>query len=239
MSTLLQLLANYYDSVLDNERIYREYVSCSSTNSNVSPQHEPSPRIEQEMLLLQRQVYQLTSEVQVLHRENDTLKELQKAQRSLMETKLNNSKKTIEKLKKQLNEQNGKSSSSATPPPTQLRKRELHLLSPLTGRRLEGAGLEQIPQAANGSMGLRRALSSGHHTLFDDNDTGNLTADRIDDVNFVGSIKNKEKLAQIVLPTDELSHSEGAHRKPIRQNGRKRRLTRKRIQKLNTDSEVD
>lgn len=237
MSTLLQLLANYYNSVLESERIYHENVACSSSVPCPSLQREPSPKVEQEMLLLQRQVHQLTSEVQVLHRENDTLKELQKTQRALMESKVNNSKKTIEKLRKQLNEPDRKESNNATPPPTQLKKRKLHLLSPLTGRKLEGVGVSQISKNSNGSMGLRRALSSGQHTLFDDHDIGNQTLDHIADINFIDSIKNREKLLQIELPTNALSDNEEAQRKPSTKIGKKRRLARKPIQKLNNDSD--
>lgn len=237
---MLQLLVNYYESVVTSERIYLQHMNSGSLNrpvgngSGSSGSSNGNGSSEREMLLLQRQVHQLTSELQRQSHENDTLKELQKAQRALMESKLNNCKKTIERLKKQHHGRGVNGDAIEESGQGELKKREQHLLSPLVGRKLEGVSK---------TKGLRRALTSGQQTLFDDDnddDDRDGTADRINDVNFVGSIKRaggkSSKLAQAVITSDGISDEEGEE-KPS--NNKKRKLARKRIQNVSTDSEVD
>lgn len=238
MSTLLQLLANYYESVVTSERIYYQSVNrgrfngqgLSSSNSGGS---NSSGGSEREMLLLQRQVHQLTSELQRQSHENDTLKELQKAQRALMESKLNNCKKTIERLKKQNYGKSVNGNEIEGNGQGKLKKREQHLLSPLIGRKLEGVGK---------TKGLRRALTSGQQTLFDDendDDDRDGTTDHINDVNFVGSIRRagdkSGKLTQAIITSDGISYDE-EQEKP---QNKKRKLARKRVQNVGTDSEME
>lgn len=239
MSTLLQLLANYYQSVVSSELLYYQHVNRGSLNNPTSDGSDKNGGInssngsEREMLLLQRQVHQLTSELQRQSHENDTLKELQKTQRALMESKLNNCKKTIGRLKKQHYEKSLNGDAIEEVGGGQLKKREQHLLSPLVGRKLEGVGK---------TKGLRKALTSGQQTLFDDGNDGDDdrdgTADRINDVNFVGSIKRaggkNNSMAQAVITSDGISDKE--QEKPL---SKKRKLTGKRIQNVSTDSEID
>lgn len=253
MSTLIQLLTNYYKSVITSDRIYYDHTNHGIMNHRDLPpingngSSNSSSGSEREMLLLQRQVHQLTGELQRQSHENDSLKELQKTQRALMESKLNNCKKTIERLKKQSNNnvvnkdtvENGDEGG-------QLKRREQHLLSPLPGRKLEGVGK---------TKGLRRALKSRQHTLFDDDDddyTRDGTADRINDVNFVGSIRQTggkddnnnngdgDKLAQAIITSAGISEEEEDEQKQEEKPlNKKRKLARKRIQKVNPDSEGD
>lgn len=238
MSTLLQLLANYYQSVVSSELLYYQHINRGNLNNPTSNGSDKKGGInssngsEREMLLLQRQVHQLTSELQRQSHENDTLKELQKAQRALMESKLNNCKKTIGRLRKQHYEKSLNGDAIEEVGGGQLKKREQHLLSPLVGRKLEGVGK---------TKGLRRALTSGQQTLFDDgndDDDRDGTVDRINDVNFVGSIKRaggkNNRLAQAVITSAGISDRE--QEKPL---NKKRKLTSKRIQNVSTDSEID
>lgn len=258
MSTLLQLLANYYKSVVESEHIYYDNVNLYASHSKGSStgSSEPSSRVVEEMLLLQRQVSQLTADIQMIHRENDRLKDVQKTQRALMESKLNNSKKIIEKLKKEKDRHpNTVKSSSNTPPPIQLKKREqlnFHLLSPLNARKLEGAAnqddISDIPTSQKRSTRLRQVLTSGHQTLFDDDETTeNLSVERTDDVVFINSLKYRDKLAKIILPSEGLSDNEESQERTStvtiqdrdhKQGGqKKRKLARKRIQTVHTDNE--
>lgn len=256
MSTLLQLLANYYKSVVESEHIYYDSVNLYTSPSKGSStgSSEASSRVVEEMLLLQRQVSQLTADIQMVHRENDRLKDVQKTQRALMESKLNNSKKIIEKLKKEKDrDPNNLKSSSNTPPPVQLKKREqlnFHLLSPLNARKLEGAAKQDaigdIPSSAKRSTRLRQVLNSGHQTLFDDDETTeNLSGERTDDVVFINSLKYRDKLAKIILPSEGLSDNEASQEGTStattlnRDQGgqKKRKLARKRIQTVHTDNE--
>ncbi|QLG72810.1 hypothetical protein HG535_0D05190 [Zygotorulaspora mrakii] len=248
MTTLVQLLANYYKSVVESERIYYENVIRKSVTSDTSDKElrEPSPRMLQEMLLLQRQIGQLTVEIQVLRKENDTLKELQKTQRALMESKLNNCKKTIEKLKK-----NGKDELSEQRN-SNLQERDranFHLLSPLNVRTLDGVSTQNHYANSNGRpTSLRHVITNKQQTLFDGDDSReNLSADRLEDVAFVNSLKNRGELAKIVLPSDGLSVNDDSVAKSTstslqslsgRQLGnKKKRLARKRIK--TGDSESD
>lgn len=256
MSTLLQLLANYYRNVLESERIYRENVQlyASPSQDSASTGSDTSSRVVQEMFLLQRQVSLLTAEIQSLSRENDRLKSLQATHKALMESKLNNSKKLIDKLKKeQLDNQKipNKQSRSTPPPPDQSRKTKasFHLLSPLNARKLNGAKFDNTHNTNPKTAGLRQVLNGDHRTLFDgDHTLENLSADRTDDILFMNSIKHKDKLAKVVLPTGALSDDEDHHgnkdsklpKLPVASSKsvtKKRKLARKRIQTVNSDNE--
>lgn len=256
MSTLVQLLATYYKAVLESERIYYENVNIyasPSTGTNSSGSDSPS-RVVEEMFLLQRQVSQLTAEIQSLRRENDNLRSLQATHKALMESKLNNSKKMIEKLKReQRNDQavpSGKSAS--TPPPAKLRKRQapFHLLSPMNARKLEdGKTQGHANEAVSQPNRLRYVLKGGHQTLFDGDQTlDNISAERSEEAIFVNSLKHKDELANIVLPSDGLSDNDGTQppgkvkkSRPavagVDIAKRKRKLIRKRIQTANSDND--
>ncbi|QLL30757.1 hypothetical protein HG536_0A05720 [Torulaspora globosa] len=255
MSTLVQLLATYYKAVLESERIYYENVNIyasPSTGTNSSGS-DSSSRVVEEMFLLQRQVSQLTAEIQSLRRENDDLKSLQATHKALMESKLNNSKKIIEKLKReQRNDQAAASNESATtPPPAKLRKKQapFHLLSPMNSRKLDGRTQNNANEATSQPTRLRYVLKGGHQTLFDGDQTmENLSADRSEEAIFVNSLKHKDELANIVLPSDALSDNDGTQApgklkksQPalggVDVSKRKRKLIRKRIQTANSDND--
>lgn len=257
MSTPLQLLANYYRNVQESERIYHENVQlyASPSGDSASASTESSSRVVEEMFLLQRQVSHLTAEIQSLSRENDKLKGLQATHKALMESKLNNSKKIIDKLRK--DQQDNKSAPSkdlrGTPPPTELPKKgqaPFHLLSPLNMRKIDGAAKhDHISGASSKPIGLRQVLTGSHQTLFDGDQTfENVSADRTDDVLFVNSIKHKDELAKVVLPSEALSEDDDSQVQAKRAlpkrtvpSGRgvtkKRKLIRKRIQTVNSDNE--
>ncbi|QLQ78320.1 hypothetical protein HG537_0A05670 [Torulaspora globosa] len=248
MSTLVQLLATYYKAVIESERIYYENVNMyasPSTGTNSSGS-DSSSRVVEEMFLLQRQVSQLTAEIQSLRRENDNLKSLQATHKALMESKLNNSKKIIEKLKREQRNDQGVASgeSASTPPPAKLTKRQapFHLLSPMNSRKLEDGRSKNHHQPNR----LRYVLKGGHQTLFDGDQTlENLSADRSEEAIFVNSLKHKDELANMVLPSDGLSDNDGTQ--PLKKSRpalagvdiskRKRKLIRKRIQTANSDKD--
>lgn len=257
MSTLAQLLANYYKTVIESERIYHENVNlyASPSRATSSSSSDSSSRVVEEMFLLQRQVGQLTAEIQSLRRENDNLKGLQATHKALMESKLNNSKKVIEKLKKEqrTNHPVPSKESATTPPPAKLQKgrqAHFHLLSPMNARRVEGGRVqnhatESEPQPTR----LRSVLKGSHQTLFDGDQTlDNLSADRTDEVIFVNSLRRKDDLANINLPSEALSDDEESQIL-VKQNAlkpaaadagvskRKRKLARKRIQTANSDND--
>lgn len=254
MATLAQLLATYYKAVLESERIYYENVNlyASPSRDTNSSGSESSSRVVEEMFLLQRQVVQLTAEIQSLRRENDDLKALQATHKALMESKLNNSKKMIEKLKREqrLSQVVPSQRSSRTPPPADLGKKgraPFHLLSPLNARKLDNTKIQghNEPQPTR----LRSVLTSSRQTLFDGDLTlDNISADGTDEVLFVNSLKHKDQIANMVLPSDSLSDDD----KPVTHtkqkvlmpsvgdlgvSRRKRKLARKRIQTATSDND--
>lgn len=255
MSTLLQLLANYYKNVIESQRIYHENVQiyASPLEESGSTGSGSSSRVAEEMFLLQRQVSHLTAEIQSLSRENDKLRGLQATHKALMESKLNNSRKIIDKLKREQRDYRAAPDreSDSTPPPPELSKKgqaPFHLLSPLNVRKIDGAKHDHIIAASSKPTGLRQVLTGGHQTLFDGDQTiENLSADRTDDVLFINSIKHKDKLGSVVLPTEAHSEDEDSQVKATSKptlavtNGKgvtkKRKLARKRIQTVDSDKE--
>ena len=91
MTTLLQLLSNYYKAKLDSERIYNEYVqsqyefaSLDKLNNNKG---DPK-KVVDETLFLQRQIAQLNKQLQLSFQENEKLLSVQKNQKALYQSKL-------------------------------------------------------------------------------------------------------------------------------------------------------
>ncbi|CCC70605.1 hypothetical protein NCAS_0F01210 [Naumovozyma castellii] len=196
MSTLLQLLSTYYKSVIESERIYNEYqlsanvqhIPNNKNGSSSSTSISTDSRIVDETLLLQKQLTQLTSQLQKLTQENETLKEVQKSNKALAETKIQNYKKRINIL---VQRENGKN----TEKDEDQKKPVLHLFSPLRKR-----GLDETKgriKNKNGS-GLRDVISTGKHTLFDDDEDEDENDDdtspnRSEDVLFLQSLNPSSK----------------------------------------------
>lgn len=237
MSTLLQLLANYYESVIESERIY--YNSTGGETGQQNKGINSDSILAKETINLQRQITQLTTDLSLLKRQNDRLKELHKTQKAVLESKLDNAKKTISRLRH-----------VSTPEPENVEpdKRKFHLLSPIQrcngdGRKLEGANLEHSP-ASKQVTRLRHVISNGKQTLFDDDSED--VSNKTDDIIFVNSLKSKAMLANVVIPNDALSDSDndqttsrGTQDNSSAQKAKKRKLIRKRIQTAESESESD
>ena len=258
MSTTLQLLANYYKSVLENERTYLENVKTKIPEKIVteSANLESSARIGSEILVLQRQLTQLSSDLQMMRHENEQLKESQKHHKASMESKLNTSKKTVEKLRQELIERYGNDESNLTIDTNKSfsaintmvkNKGRIHLLSPIVNKSPLGRG----PVISKTKLhSLRQVISSGKHTLFDDDSDKSevLSLESSQDVLFVNSLRKNEMLADIILPKDGLSQSSVAGSlSPVScrteensgsEQYKKRKLTRKRIQNIESEDSL-
>ncbi|CUS23455.1 LAQU0S10e00760g1_1 [Lachancea quebecensis] len=238
MSTLLQLLVNYYESVIECERVYYEHVGCSKG------QQESTQRdslLVKETISLQRQIAQLTAESNQQKRENERLKQVHKTQLALLESKLENARKHPK---------------PKTPDGATRRDKDpksVHLLSPISKKKSEVgessngiAGAHGTPSAGQ-SNGLRQAIYKNKPTLFDED--ASEAAENSNEISFLTSIKGKDKLANIVLPKDTLDSSSdleeesnddanAAKKSPEpEQKQKKRRLTKKRIQRVDSDGE--
>ncbi|CEP64257.1 Lrs4p LALA0_S10e06062g [Lachancea lanzarotensis] len=248
MSTSLQLLANYYEAVLESERIYNEHSHDDHplTKRSVDPENRDSMLVK-ETISLQRQVAQSIHECNVLKQENERQRQIHKTQIALLESKLDNARKNSAKSKEGALAETVNGGSD-----------KVHLLSPLgkdkqqaknppeprnIGKALARA-VKNAPADLNG--GLRQAISKNRGTLFDE-DTNEM-AENSQETSFLTSVKDKFKLADIVLPKDNhLSASSGdsddkVGANPVPQKNqqspqRKRRLIKKRIQNVDTDSE--
>ncbi|EDO17666.1 hypothetical protein Kpol_1004p41 [Vanderwaltozyma polyspora DSM 70294] len=266
MSTTLQLLANYYKSVIEGERIYYENVIGKEERQQSSNDGSTLTKSSgSDTLMLQRQITQLNTDLQVLRHENEQLKEMQKTHRALMESKLKSSKKIIENLKNDLrNNNNTDDQNNGEQNTIDINKEELQhssristmvskkigfqLLSPMNERLLRGTGRNTDK---NQLSGLRYVISTGKHTIFDESyqdDTDNSKDDGVDGVLLANPVKNVEKLANLVLPSDALSdgntsptprlsssHTETSDRN---EHYKKRKLARKRIQNLDSDDSL-
>ncbi|CCF59868.1 hypothetical protein KAFR_0I00870 [Kazachstania africana CBS 2517] len=127
MSTLVQLISNYYKSVEKAEKIYNHYIAREPNLSTTSS----APKIVNETLLLQKQLSDLTSQVQNLKRENDNLKESIKLYKALNESKISNYKKIIDNLQNDNTVKDNKDFS-------------FHLLSPVIDRKRSVLGSHTI-----------------------------------------------------------------------------------------------
>ncbi|SCU88795.1 LAFA_0E14598g1_1 [Lachancea sp. 'fantastica'] len=252
MSTTLQLLANYYEAVLESERIYYEHTSSSHSPSEKYGNHKVETENRDSMLVketisLQRQIAQSIHECNILKQENERQKQIHKTQIALLESKLENARKN-----------SAKSKEAAPTETTSENANKVHLLSPLgkekqqsrtapephnVGKALTRA-VKNIPADANG--GLRQAISKNKGSLFDD-DTNDI-AENSHEASFLTSVKDKFKLADIVLPkenhlpasssdSEDKSSAKNVPQDALPSPKRKRRLIKKRIQSVDTDSE--
>lgn len=167
MSGILQLLVDYYKAVLESNRIYNEsqqthITDTNNKNDDVDTRENSgniAPKIANETLLLQRQLMDLTSQLQDLKRKNESLLEQQKSYKALSESKIVKFKKTIESLKRRQKSPNkkkkmmtnGEERSSEDEYVTDenesdKKKFDYHLLSPVAKR-----GLKRGLKISNGS----------------------------------------------------------------------------------------
>lgn len=242
MSTLLQLLANYYESVIECERIYYENVKCDRNHTDLA---QRDSLLVKETMSLQRQITQLSSECNMQKRENERIKQLHKTQIALLESKLDNARNNVTKPR---------TPERATHSNRETDTKTVHLLSPISkktqkikagGKDLGAASAADLSSAGQNN-GLRNAIYKNKPTLFDE-DSRDL-AENSHEVSFVTSIKDRDKLASIVLPKDSMESSsdldddeinkKDVEKSPkVEQKQKKRRLIKKRIQRVDTDSE--
>nr|3N7N_E Chain E, Monopolin complex subunit LRS4 [Saccharomyces cerevisiae]3N7N_F Chain F, Monopolin complex subunit LRS4 [Saccharomyces cerevisiae] len=95
MTTLLQLLSNYYKAKLDSERIYNEYVQSQYEFASL----DKPKKVVDETLFLQRQIAQLNKQLQLSFQENEKLLSVQKNQKALYQSKLSSKDAFIDDLK--------------------------------------------------------------------------------------------------------------------------------------------
>lgn len=229
--SLLHLLQDYYKTVEKCDRIYIDYLkaqSSNSTSSTSSSSLSTAPKIQNETLLLQKQVATLTSNLQALEQENDRLKESQRTIRALSESKLQNYKNIIQELKKSQSpvKNSGIPLKETTSKKKQKNSIPFHLLSPVG----------------------KRVIDSAKHkrTIFDDNES-----EETED-SFVSSLKSnkdmnklssKRKLNQVNIPKmeeflkDEDNDTTSSATTTSNSSPKKRKLTKKRIQPL-TDLDI-
>ncbi|SMN20951.1 similar to Saccharomyces cerevisiae YDR439W LRS4 Nucleolar protein that forms a complex with Csm1p [Maudiozyma saulgeensis] len=188
MSGVLQLLLDYYRSVLESDRIYHEGILKYQQQSNgdnvtgalngeevdkddASKSVSVAPKIANETLLLQRQLTDLTSQLQDLKRKNEALQEQQKSYRALNESKIAKFKRTIDSLKRK----NERHSSEIDDHDDQIneddsKKFDYHLLSPVAKR-----GLKRGLKISNGKGKGRKGtiFDSKKETFTDDESSEN------------------------------------------------------------------
>ncbi|SCV03620.1 LAME_0H11892g1_1 [Lachancea meyersii CBS 8951] len=247
MSTALQLLANYYEAVIESERIYYKYTKGGQpsvkTPGEINDADNRDSMLVKETISLQRQITQSINECNLLKQENERQKQIHKTQIALLESKLENARKSSAKSKE-------------LPVEKIKRSNKVHLLSPIGKTHPEGNAPEprNLSKAMTGALksssvdqngGLRHAINKNKATLFDE-DT-NEFAENSHDASFLSSIKEKDKLADIVLPKEDLtasssdaddkSNGKANHLENQQITQKKRRLIKKRIQRVDTDSE--
>lgn len=208
MTTLLQLLSNYYKAKLDSERIYNEYVqsqyefaSLDELNNNKGD----AKRIVDETLFLQRQIAQLNKQLQLSFQENKKLLNVQKNQKALYKSKLSSKDALIDGLKLKLKVEQipvDKHKKERTPPTgsdgqhhtltaAHTSKPTIHLLSPIVNRDKPNNqtnirdGNDPDSPTQRRSKGLRSLLSSGKNTIFD-----SISKNLDDEINENGPIRN-------------------------------------------------
>ncbi|SCW02793.1 LAFE_0F14400g1_1 [Lachancea fermentati] len=232
MATIAQLLSIYYESVIECERLYYRHLEAQKGHAN---NDSSESLLAKETINLQRQVAQLTADLNIQKRETERIKELHKTQRALFESKLENAKKTISKLKRSGAEIEDDKDACA-----ENQQAKFHLLSPINRQTSFGNGNDAVAGTPSGKQhrGLRHAITNGNPTLFDE-DTTDL-ADKTEEAAFIESLKSRDKLAEIVLPTSRLSSSGDdiqSDKAVTQKPQKKRRLIRKRIERTEMDME--
>ncbi|AET39167.1 Lrs4p Ecym_4088 [Eremothecium cymbalariae DBVPG len=209
MSTALQTLANYYESVIQCERIYSDYIIAQqSIDPKTKQQHESI--LTKETISLKKQVEQLITESVSQRQEIDRLRNLNKTQRSLLESKLEAAKKRLARSKEGVvnqdeqvlqkqedlngrggNEATGGGSGSGSDGSASNNGAGFHLLSPLRspGGKVKARKLNGIA-VHNRVARLRQVINEGRKTMFDEDtdDSANLT----DEVMFMETFKRTD-----------------------------------------------
>lgn len=125
MSNILQLLANYYKSVIESERIYNECIYLQLRKEQDAEKKElvkksmdgkdntdtPNPN-DLVALQLQKQINKLSSQIQTLTKQNDKLKETNKSQRTASEEKIITLQAIVQGLQQTVSTQNKINSNS-------------------------------------------------------------------------------------------------------------------------------
>ncbi|AGO14126.1 AaceriAER329Cp [[Ashbya] aceris (nom. inval.)] len=167
MSTALQLLADYYESVIRCEEIYIEFISGLGHNKAESGQQLDVVATE-ETISLKKQVEQLVSESVKQRQEIEKLREVNKTQRAVLESKLEAARKQVARARSSKNAARMQPEDSSGD--RVVRKEDgagFHLLSPL---RRSGKPDERRVSAGAAdarAAGLRRVLDEGNDTIFD------------------------------------------------------------------------
>ncbi|SCV01412.1 LAMI_0G11320g1_1 [Lachancea mirantina] len=239
MTTVLQLLAKYYDSVIKSEQIYSDYIRTTESGSSVK---DADSMFIKETISLKHQLAQLITDLNQEKRENERLRELHKTQIAFLESKLDSAKRNISKLKDQNPDTNGDDNNdknskalkrtSGKSNETSALANKFHLLSPINRGSTRSEAMDETdPLPKKAPSGLRQAIYNRHQTLFDD-DT-NDGADKTDEFSFMNSIKHRGKLAELQIPDGKLPSSSGNDETelpgPEPEVQKKRKLIRKRI----------
>ncbi|KAK5779869.1 Lrs4p PWA37_001768 [Arxiozyma heterogenica] len=125
MSNILQLLTNYYKSVIESERIYNEYIYLQLRKEQDAEKKKvvkesmdgkdntdtPNPN-DLVALQLQKQINKLSSQIQTLTKQNDKLKETNKSQRIASEEKIITLQAIVQGLQQTVSTQNKINSNS-------------------------------------------------------------------------------------------------------------------------------
>ncbi|CDO92070.1 unnamed protein product [Kluyveromyces dobzhanskii CBS 2104] len=160
MGTPLQLVAEYYQSVLKCEKIF---------NTNAKQNNLSDLMLTRENISLRNQLQQLSLDLQVKEKEIENAKRLHKTQKALLETKLASAKAALRKKTPQSSESGS----------DEIERVKFHLLSPIQNER--SRSFEKQPSR------LRQVIDRNQATLFDDETDD--TANRTDDVLFLNSLK--------------------------------------------------
>lgn len=177
MGTPLQLVAEYYQSVIKCEKIFR---------TNAKQNDLSGLMLTRENISLRNQVQQLTLDLQLKKEELDNAKKLHKTQKALLESKLENAKAAVKKQTTQSSESGSE----------EIERVKFHLLSPIQNERSKS--FEKQPSR------LRQVIDRNQATLFDDETDD--TANRTDDILFLNSLKpNNDARYKVHETTDETS----------------------------------
>lgn len=149
MATPLQLVSEYYQSVIKSERLLNANVKHNIDQSDLS--------LTRENISLRNQVQQLTIDLNLKKQELENSKQLHKTQKALLESKLEHAKNSIKKLSGEED--------------TKQDRVKFHLLSPIQHEKAQK--YESHPSR------LKQVIDQGQATLFDDetDDTANRTDD--------------------------------------------------------------
>ena len=266
MSSLLQLLHNYYQSVLKSELIYQQCAALygdndsksevnngdndktnskpsTITTSSSSSSSSSSKYIIDETLALQRQLRELTAQLQDLKRKNEELKESVTNVKMTSESRITGYKRKIESLKSQVNSEtvsNGSGSGTATEIENGARE------SSANDRRRISSRLNLFGKTRGNIFGNGKTSVTRRNIFDDDDGESDSNSDTFDlydsdDISSgAGTIFELRKGRSRPLESDKVRESHDAGLPSTRSasgsgsssgNTKRRRLTRKRVEK--------